>query len=72
MKKEFYVQIKKARWKIFWYNDFIGHIFLVKENLEDDTTYALINESGWIDKADCTVVDVHHRDFTVEVINKWS
>jgi len=62
---EFYVQVIASKWNTFWYNSFMGHIFLVKEDIERDS-YALVDESGWIEKADCVVVDVHSRDFTIQ------
>ena len=48
----FYVKVIKCSIWSLWYNDCIGHLFLIRRSLCTESEYALADGCSWIKKAD--------------------
>jgi len=60
MTKYFYVRVNKENEKEsgYWYNKFIGNVFLVKNNSKNKKLYELADGCAWIEKKDAERINV--------------
>ncbi len=60
MTKYFYVRVTKKNEKErgFWYNEFVGCVFLVKNDSDDRRKYVVADGCGWIEKKDSERVEI--------------
>lgn len=60
-KKYFYVEVKKKDEESLgkWYNDFVGEVFLVKNDVVNKKLYVLADGCAWIDKKHAERVEAH-------------
>lgn len=58
MAKYFYVMIYKCSVETYWYSNFVGHVFLVRNDLHNRSKYQLADGISWIDKKDTKKVEV--------------
>ena len=42
----------------YWYNEFVGKVFLVKNDSKNKKRYVLVDGCAWIDKVDSERVEV--------------
>lgn len=60
MTKYFYIRItkKNERESGFWYNEFVGYVFLVKNNPKNRKNYVVADGCGWIEKKDSERIEI--------------